>query len=169
MWEIRQKITGWQTVLADSNNNIYEKQVAQFHLEREQEKAQLVEKIVLSHERSFAYFQAEKTAELEKDLEGKITAFRLAKEKEYEAILQNVEARAKEQYAEEKHLFLRKLEEEKKEQQAILERNYRNALAQLDDRLKEKERIKKEELAEKGNSFLAEAYAQRKTDWKTLF
>ena len=164
LWEIRQKITGWQTVLADSNNNIYEKQVAQFHLEREQEKAQLVEKIVLSHERSFAYFQAEKTAELEKDLEGKITAFRLAKEKEYEAILQNVEARAKEQYAEEKHLFLRKLEEEKKEQQVILERNYRNALAQLDDRLKEKERIKKEELAEKGNSFLAEAYAQRKTD-----
>ena len=164
LWEIRQKITGWQTVLADSNNNIYEKQVAQFHLEREQEKAQLVEKIVLSHERSFAYFQAEKTAELEKDLEGKITAFRLAKEKEYEAILQNVEARAKEQYAEEKHLFLRKLEEEKKGQQAILERNYRNALAQLDDRLKEKERIKKEELAEKGNSFLAEAYAQRKTD-----
>ena len=164
LWEIRQKITGWQTVLADSNNNIYEKQVAQFHLEREQAKAQLVEKIVLSHERSFAYFQAEKTAELEKDLEGKITAFRLAKEKEYEAILQNVEARAKEQYAEEKHLFLRKLEEEKKEQQVILERNYRNALAQLDDRLKEKERIKKEELAEKGNSFLAEAYAQRKTD-----
>ena len=164
LWEIRQKITGWQTVLADSNNNIYEKQVAQFHLEREQEKAQLVEKIVLSHERSFAYFQAEKTAELEKDLEGKITAFRLAKEKEYEAILQDVEARAKEQYAEEKHLFLRKLEEEKKEQQVILERNYRNALAQLDDRLKEKERIKKEELAEKGNSFLAEAYAQRKTD-----
>ena len=164
LWEIRQKITGWQTVLADSNNNIYEKQVAQFHLEREQEKAQLVEKIVLSHERSFAYFQAEKTAELEKDLEGKITAFRLAKEKEYEAILQDVEARAKEQYAEEKHLFLRKLEEEKKGQQAILERNYRNALAQLDDRLKEKERIKKEELAEKGNSFLAEAYAQRKTD-----
>ena len=164
LWEIRQKITGWQTVLADSNNNIYEKQVAQFHLEREQAKAQLVEKIVLSHERSFAYFQAEKTAELEKDLEGKITAFRLAKEKEYEAILQDVEARAKEQYAEEKHLFLRKLEEEKKEQQVILERNYRNALAQLDDRLKEKERIKKEELAEKGNSFLAEAYAQRKTD-----
>ena len=164
LWEIRQKITGWQTVLADSNNNIYEKQVAQFHLEREQAKAQLVEKIVLSHERSFAYFQAEKTAELEKDLEGKITAFRLAKEKEYEEILQNVEARAKEQYAEEKHLFLRKLEEEKKEQQVILERNYRNALAQLDDRLKEKERIKKEELAEKGNSFLAEAYAQRKTD-----
>ena len=164
LWEIRQKITGWQTVLADSNNNIYEKQVAQFHLEREQEKAQLVEKIVLSHERSFAYFQAEKTAELEKDLEGEITAFRLAKEKEYEAILQDVEARAKEQYAEEKHLFLRKLEEEKKEQQVILERNYRNALAQLDDRLKEKERIKKEELAEKGNSFLAEAYAQRKTD-----
>ena len=164
LWEIRQKITGWQTVLADSNNNIYEKQVAQFHLEREQEKAQLVEKIVLSHERSFAYFQAEKTAELEKDLEGKITAFRLAKEKEYEAILQDVEARAKEQYAEEKHLFFRKLEEEKKGQQAILERNYRNALAQLDDRLKEKERIKKEELAEKGNSFLAEAYAQRKTD-----
>ena len=30
--------------------------------------------------------------------------------------------------------------------------------------MKEKERIKKEELAEKGNSFLAEAYAQRKTD-----
>jgi hypothetical protein len=50
------------------------------------------------------------------------------KEKEYEEILQNVEARAKEQYAEERHLFLLRIEEEQQEQQAILERNYRMPL-----------------------------------------
>ena len=164
LWAIRQKISGWQTVLADSEQNVYEKQLAQFHLEREQEKAQLLENIMLSHERSFAYFQAEKTAELEKILEGKVTAFRIMKEKEYEEILQNVEARAKEQYAEERHLFLLRIEEEQQEQQAILERNYRYALTQLDDRLREKERIKKEELAEKGNSFLTQEYARRKAE-----
>lgn len=89
---------------------------------------------------------------------------RLEKEKEYEAILQGIEDRAKAQYAEERRVFQQRLEAEKKAQKSIIERNYQQALAQLEDRLNEKERIKKEELAEKGNVFLEQEYAKRKRE-----
>lgn len=56
---IQQKVTGWQAVLADPQQNIFEKQLAQFQLGREQEKLQLLEGVLLSHERSLRYFQTE--------------------------------------------------------------------------------------------------------------
>lgn len=161
---IQQKVAGWQAVLADPQQNIFEKQLAQFQLGREQEKLQLLEGILLSHERSLRYFQTEKEAEAAFRLEEKLTMVRLEKEKEYEAILQGIEDRAKAQYAEERRVFQQKLEAEKQAQQSIIERNYHQALAQLEDRLNEKERIKKEELAEKGNVFLEQEYAKRKRE-----
>lgn len=161
---IQQKVTGWQAVLADPQQNIFEKQLAQFQLGREQEKLQLLEGVLLSHERSLRYFQTEKEAEAALRLEETLTIVRLEKEKEYEAILQGIEDRAKAQYAEERRVFQQKLEAEKQAQQSIIERNYQQALAQLEDRLTEKERIKKEELAEKGNVFLEQEYAKRKRE-----
>ena len=161
---IQQKVTGWQAVLADPQQNIFEKQLAQFQLGREQEKLQLLEGVLLSHERSLRYFQTEKEAEAALRLEETLTIVRLEKEKEYEAILQGIEDRAKAQYAEERRVFQQKLEAEKQAQQSIIERNYQQALAQLEDRLNEKERIKKEELAEKGNVFLEQEYAKRKRE-----
>ena len=161
---IQQKVAGWQAVLADPQQNVYEKQLAQFQLGREQEKLQLLEGVLLSHKRSLIYFQTEKEAEAALHLEETLTMFRLEKEKEYEAILQGIEYRAKEQYAEERRVFQQRLEAEKQAQQSIIERNYQQALAQLEDRLNEKERIKKEELAEKGNVFLEQEYAKRKRE-----
>ena len=161
---IQQKVTGWQAVLADPQQNIFEKQLAQFQLGREQEKLQLLEGVLLSHERSLRYFQTEKEAEAALRLEETLTIVRLEKEKEYEAILQGIEDRAKAQYAEERRVFQQRLEAEKQAQQSIIERNYQQALAQLEDRLNEKERIKKEELAEKGNVFLEQEYAKRKRE-----
>ena len=161
---IQQKVTGWQAVLADPQQNIFEKQLAQFQLGREQEKLQLLEGVLLSHERSLRYFQTEKEAEAALRLEEILPMIRLEKEKEYEAILQGIEDRAKAQYAEERRVFQQKLEAEKQAQQSIIERNYQQALAQLEDRLNEKERIKKEELAEKGNVFLEQEYAKRKRE-----
>ena len=161
---IQQKVTGWQAVLADPQQNIFEKQLAQFQLGREQEKLQLLEGVLLSHERSLRYFQTEKEAEAALRLEEILPMIRLEKEKEYEAILQGIEDRAKAQYAEERRVFQQRLEAEKQAQQSILERNYQQALAQLEDRLNEKERIKKEELAEKGNVFLEQEYAKRKRE-----
>lgn len=161
---IQQKVTGWQAVLADPQQNIFEKQLAQFQLRREQEKLQLLEGVLLSHERSLRYFQTEKEAEAALRLEEILPMIRLEKEKEYEAILQGIEDRAKAQYAEERRVFQQKLEAEKQAQQSIIERNYQQALAQLEDRLNEKERIKKEELAEKGNVFLEQEYAKRKRE-----
>ena len=161
---IQQKVAGWQAVLADPQQNIFEKQLAQFQLGREQEKLQLLEGVLLSHERSLRYFQTEKEAEAALRLEETLTIVRLEKEKEYEAILQGIEDRAKAQYAEERRVFQQKLEAEKQAQQSIIERNYQQALAQLEDRLNEKERIKKEELAEKGNVFLEQEYAKRKRE-----
>ena len=161
---IQQKVAGWQAVLADPQQNIFEKQLAQFQLGREQEKLQLLEGVLLSHERSLRYFQTEKEAEAALRLEETLTIVRLEKEKEYEAILQGIEDRAKAQYAEERRVFQQRLEAEKQAQQSIIERNYQQALAQLEDRLNEKERIKKEELAEKGNVFLEQEYAKRKRE-----
>ena len=161
---IQQKVAGWQAVLADPQQNIFEKQLAQFQLGREQEKLQLLEGVLLSHERSLRYFQTEKEAEAALRLEETLTIVRLEKEKEYEAILQGIEDRAKAQYAEERRVFQQKLETEKQAQKSIIERNYQQALAQLEDRLNEKERIKKEELAEKGNVFLEQEYAKRKRE-----
>lgn len=161
---IQQKVTGWQAVLADPQQNIFEKQLAQFQLGREQEKLQLLEGVLLSHERSLRYFQTEKEAEAALRLEETLPMVRLEKEKEYEAILQGIEDRAKAQYAEERRVFQQRLEAEKKAQKSIIERNYQQALAQLEDRLNEKERIKKEELAEKGNVFLEQEYAKRKRE-----
>ena len=161
---IQQKVAGWQAVLADPQQNIFEKQLAQFQLGREQEKLQLLEGVLLSHERSLRYFQTEKEAEAALRLEETLTIVRLEKEKEYEAILQGIEDRAKAQYAEERRVFQQRLEAEKKAQKSIIERNYQQALAQLEDRLNEKERIKKEELAEKGNVFLEQEYAKRKRE-----
>ena len=161
---IQQKVAGWQAVLADPQQNIFEKQLAQFQLGREQEKLQLLEGVLLSHERSLRYFQTEKEAEAALRLEEILPMIRLEKEKEYEAILQGIEDRAKAQYAEERRVFQQKLEAEKQAQQSIIERNYQQALAQLEDRLNEKERIKKEELAEKGNVFLEQEYAKRKRE-----
>ena len=161
---IQQKVAGWQAVLADPQQNIFEKQLAQFQLGREQEKLQLLEGVLLSHERSLRYFQTEKEAEAALRLEETLTIVRLEKEKEYEAILQGIEDRAKAQYAEERRVFQQRLEAEKQAQKSIIERNYQQALAQLEDRLNEKERIKKEELAEKGNVFLEQEYAKRKRE-----
>lgn len=161
---IQQKVAGWQAVLADPQQNIFEKQLAQFQLGREQEKLQLLEGVLLSHERSLRYFQTEKEAEAALRLEETLTIVRLEKEKEYEAILQGIEDRAKAQYAEERRVFQQRLEAEKQAQQSIIERNYQQALAQLEDRLNEKKRIKKEELAEKGNVFLEQEYAKRKRE-----
>ena len=161
---IQQKVAGWQAVLADPQQNIFEKQLAQFQLGREQEKLQLLEGVLLSHERSLRYFQTEKEAEAALRLEETLPMVRLEKEKEYEAILQGIEDRAKAQYAEERRVFQQKLEAEKQAQKSIIERNYQQALAQLEDRLNEKERIKKEELAEKGNVFLEQEYAKRKRE-----
>lgn len=161
---IQQKVAGWQAVLADPQQNIFEKQLAQFQLGREQEKLQLLEGVLLSHERSLRYFQTEKEAEAALRLEETLTIVRLEKEKEYEAILQGIEDRAKAQYAEERRVFQQRLEAEKQAQQSIIDRNYQQALAQLEDRLNEKERIKKEELAEKGNVFLEQEYAKRKRE-----
>ena len=161
---IQQKMAGWQAVLADPQQNIFEKQLAQFQLGREQEKLQLLEGVLLSHERSLRYFQTEKEAEAALRLEEILPMIRLEKEKEYEAILQGIEDRAKAQYAEERRVFQQKLEAEKQAQQSIIERNYQQALAQLEDRLNEKERIKKEELAEKGNVFLEQEYSKRKRE-----
>lgn len=161
---IQQKVAGWQAVLADPQQNIFEKQLAQFQLGREQEKLQLLEGVLLSHERSLRYFQTEKEAEAALRLEEILPMIRLEKEKEYEAILQGIEDRAKAQYAEERRVFQQRLEAEKKAQKSIIERNYQQALAQLEDRLNEKERIKKEELAEKGNVFLEQEYAKRKRE-----
>ena len=161
---IQQKVAGWQAVLADPQQNIFEKQLAQFQLGREQEKLQLLEGVLLSHERSLRYFQTEKEAEAALRLEETLTIVRLEKEKEYEAILQGIEDRAKAQYAEERRVFQQRLEAEKQAQQSIIERNYQQALAQLEDRLNEKERIKKEELAEKGNVFLEQEYAKRRRE-----
>ena len=161
---IQQKVAGWQAVLADPQQNILEKQRAQFQLGREQEKLQLLEGVLLSHERSLRYFQTEKEAEAALRLEEILPMIRLEKEKEYEAILQGIEDRAKAQYAEERRVFQQRLEAEKQAQQSIIERNYQQALAQLEDRLNEKERIKKEELAEKGNVFLEQEYAKRKRE-----
>ena len=161
---MQQKVAGWQAVLADPQQNIFEKQLAQFQLGREQEKLQLLEGVLLSHERSLRYFQTEKEAEAALRLEETLTIVRLEKEKEYEAILQGIEDRAKAQYAEERRVFQQRLEAEKQAQQSIIERNYQQALAQLEDRLNEKERIKKEELAEKGNVFLEQEYAKRKRE-----
>lgn len=161
---IQQEVAGWQAVLADPQQNIFEKQLAQFQLGREQEKLQLLEGVLLSHERSLRYFQTEKEAEAALRLEETLTIVRLEKEKEYEAILQGIEDRAKAQYAEERRVFQQRLEAEKQAQQSIIERNYQQALAQLEDRLNEKERIKKEELAEKGNVFLEQEYAKRKRE-----
>lgn len=161
---IQQKVAGWQAVLADPQQNIFEKQLAQFQLGREQEKLQLLEGVLLSHERSLRYFQTEKEAEAALRLEEILPMIRLEKEKEYEAILQGIEDRAKAQYAEERRVFQQRLEAEKKAQKSIIERNYQQALAQLEDRLNEKERIKKEELAEKGNVFLEREYAKRKRE-----
>lgn len=161
---IQQKVAGWQAVLADPQQNIFEKQLAQFQLGREQEKLQLLEGVLLSHERSLRYFQTEKEAEAALRLEETLTMVRLEKEKEYETILKGIEDRAKTQYAEERRVFQQRLEAEKKAQKSIIERNYQQALAQLEDRLNEKERIKKEELAEKGNVFLEQEYAKRKRE-----
>ena len=161
---IQQKVAGWQAVLANPQQNIFEKQLAQFQLGREQEKLQLLEGVLLSHERSLRYFQTEKEAEAALRLEEILPMIRLEKEKEYEAILQGIEDRAKAQYAEERRVFQQKLETEKQAQKSIIERNYKQAHAQLEDRLNEKERIKKEELAEKGNVFLEQEYAKRKRE-----
>lgn len=160
---IQKKVEGWQAVLADPQKTSYERQIAHFQLEREQEKLELLENLALSHERSLAYLQAEKEAESQHSLDEQLTMFRAEKEKEYEQVLKQVEERAKVQYAEERQVFQQRLEAEKQAQQSILERNYQQALAQLEDRLQEKERIKKEELAEKGNLFLEQEYARRKT------
>lgn len=160
---IQKKVEGWQAVLADPQKPSYERQIAHFQLEREQEKLELLENLALSHERSLAYLQAEKATESQHILDEQLTMFRAEKEKEYEQVLKQVEERAKVQYAEERQVFQQRLEAEKQAQLSILERNYQQALAQLEDRLQEKERIKKEELAEKGNLFLEQEYARRKT------
>lgn len=161
LYTSQEAVTGLKEILADPTRTAYEKRLAAFQLEREQEKLRLLESNRLSHQRALEHFRMEKEEELRAELETRLDAVRSEKEAAYEAVLSEIESRARSQYEAETQSFLTKLEAERKQEQAVLQRNYEHALAQLEARLQEKERLKREELAARGNHFLEAEYTKR--------
>jgi len=159
---LRETAEGLKEILADPRRTAYEKRMASFQLEREQEKLRFLESNQVSHQRALENFRSEKEEFLREQLENRLDAVRMEKEEAYETILMEIESRAKSQYEAETKSFQTKLEEERQQEQAVLKRNYEHALSQLEARLKEKERLKKAELAERGNHFLEEEYTKRR-------